>query len=136
MKTKFFMTYALYQLQGGHEDSDYTIGWIIQILISGRPQGFSPRHPKQLWGSLSQLFNGYWWFFPQGYSCWGMMLTTHSRVWRSKMRSYTSTLPTFLHCVDKNNSTLLIKGEKTSLIIQWKAFRNRWKYEHVQAPHN
>jgi len=77
LKTKHFRTYALYQLQEGHEDSDYTIGWIIQVLISCRPEGFSPRHPKQLWGSLSQQLNGYWWFFPQGNSCWGMKLTTH-----------------------------------------------------------
>jgi hypothetical protein len=76
--------YALYQLQEGHDDSDYTIGWIIQILISGRPQGFSPRHPKQLWGSLSQVFNGYWWLFPQGNSCWGMKVITHFQSMKVK----------------------------------------------------
>lgn len=59
-----------------------------------------------------------------------------SIVWGSKMGSYTSTLPKFLQGVDKNNSTLSIIGEKTSLKIQWKAFRNRWKYEHIQTPHD
>jgi len=96
LKTKHFRTYALYQLQEGHEDSDYTIGWIIKVLISGRPQGFSPRHPMQLWGSLRQLFNGHWWFFPQGNSCWGMKLTTHLhniKVKNEELYLYSSYIP-------------------------------------------
>jgi hypothetical protein len=37
LKITHFRTYALYQLQEGHEDSDYTIGWIIQVFLLDIP---------------------------------------------------------------------------------------------------
>jgi hypothetical protein len=41
-------------------------GSLFSMVHQGQEIFSSPRHPDQLWGLLSLLFNGYRWLFPRG----------------------------------------------------------------------